>query len=355
MAERGSLAEALILDALRQESTSRELSCVLLIGMQSRSTVSAAGEIVGNDHLVLLHLDRATDAVGVAQGVREAFVGDDLAAPGPFALVGLNVEAARSYTLLRDVVGQAAACVSHDGSMLVAGPRRGGAEVAARALRERFESVELLAYRKGERIYRASRSLPPPTGPTEPAEPEIGMVDLRGRSLRLVQDERIFAKGRLDPATRMLADVFEVRPGAAVLDLGSGSGILGILAGLLEPSSRVVLIDSDPLAVEVSRRNAALNAADNVSAHLSDLLADLPDHRFDLILMNPPFHRGRTQEIALGERFIAEAGRALLPGGTIYVVCNQFLRYEPTLERLVGPVREAAGDRHYKVLTARRK
>lgn len=354
MAERAPLAEALLLAALRQEAVSRDLSSVLLIGVQARSTVSAAVEIVGSDRLVLLHLDRATDAVGAAQGVREAFVGDDLAASGPFALVGLNVGAARSYTLLRDVIGLAAGCVSQDGAVVATGPRRGGAEVAARALRERFESVDLLAYRKGERIYRATQPHPPADAQPEPRQPEVATVELRGQTLRLVQDERIFAKGRLDPATRMLAETFEVRPGVAVLDLGSGSGILGILAALLEPSSRVVLVDSDPLAVEVSRRNAALTCADNVSAHLSDLLADLPDQRFDLILVNPPFHRGRTQEIALGERFIAEAGRALLPGGTIYLVCNRFLRYEPTLERLVGPVREVAGDRQYKVLIARK-
>ena len=39
----------------------------------------------------------------------------------------------------------------------------------------------------------------------------------------------------------------------------------------------------------------------------------------------------------------------------MYVVCNRFLRYEPTLERLVGPVREVAGDRRFKVLLAQRR
>ena len=355
MAERRPLAEALILDAISVEAGSRALSSVLLIGMQAPGSAAAATALVGPDRLVLLHLDRATGAVGAVAGVREAFVGDDLAPLGPFGLVGLNVEAARSYRLLRDVVEQAATVVAPDGAVLAAGPRRGGAEVAARALRERFESVELVAYRKGERIYRATQPRPSADTPSEPQPSDIATVELRGRSVRLAQDERIFAKGRLDPASRMLAEAFEVRPGMAVLDLGAGGGVLGIVAALIEPSSRVALVDSDPLAVEVSRRNAALNGVSNVTAHLSDLLADLPDARFDLILINPPFHRGRTQDLAVGERFVAEASRALRPGGTIYVVCNRFLRYEPTVERLVGAVREVAGDRQYKVLMARRR
>jgi 16S rRNA (guanine1207-N2)-methyltransferase len=353
--ERGSVTEALILDALRQEAGQRQVSGALLIGMQAATTVSAAEAIVGTESLALLHLDRSTEAVRAVPGVREMYLGQDPVTWGRFAAVGVNVEAAKSYRLLREIVSQTAGLVAPDGVVLVAGPRRGGAEVAAKTLHEHFESVELLAYRKGERIYRATGPIAATMPQPEPATPEPESVELQGRTLRLVQDERIFARGRLDPATRMLAEAFAVPPGAAVLDLGAGSGVLGILAALLEPSNRVTLVDSDPLAVDVSRHNAALNGASNVSVHLSDVLADLPDERFDLVLINPPFHRGRTHDVALGERFIAEASGALLPGGIIYVVCNRFLRYEPTLEQHVGPVREVAGDRQYKVLLARRR
>jgi 16S rRNA (guanine1207-N2)-methyltransferase len=382
MAERGPVTEVLLLDALpdalrrlsesaERQPGSGERPRALLIGVQAAATVSAANALLagaGGEPAVLLHLDRATESVGLGLGNRELLLGDDLAALGPFGLIGLNVEAAKSYRLLREIVGQTAESVRTDGVVLVAGPKKGGAEVAARVLRERFAQVDLLAYRKGERIYRATRPRPVADAGSEssdvpsaqaglaaaPSEPDpVEAVTLRGRTLRLFQDERIFARGRLDAATHMLAEAFEVRPDAAVLDLGSGSGVLGILAALLEPSCRVTLVDSDPLAVEVSRRNAIVNGAGNVSARLSDVLADLPDARFDLILMNPPFHRGRAHDPALAERFMTEASRALLPGGTISMVCNRFLRYEPILERLVGPVREAAGDRQFKVLVAR--
>jgi ribosomal protein L11 methyltransferase len=46
--------------------------------------------------------------------------------------------------------------------------------------------------------------------------------------------------------------------GARVLDLGCGSGILGIAAGLLG-AKEIVAIDTDPLAVESTAANASLN------------------------------------------------------------------------------------------------
>jgi 16S rRNA (guanine1207-N2)-methyltransferase len=349
------LAEHLILDTIRLEAARRELPRVLLIGMQAAASVTAANGIVGAERVALLHLDRATGAAALSLGNPERYLGEDLSPLGPFAVVGLNVEAAKSYRLLREIVGLAAGSMDEAGVVLVAGPRRGGAEVAARALRELLESVELLSYRKGERIYRAARPRPRTADEPVAGSPDVARIEVRGRWLRLVQDERIFARGRLDPATRMLAEAFEVRPGASVLDLGSGSGVLGILAAILEPSSRVSLVDSDPLAVEVGRRNVELNGAANVTAYLSDVLTELPDERFDLVLMNPPFHRGRVHDTSIAERFVAEAGAALRRGGSMYVVCNRFLRYEPVLERLVGPVREAAGDRQFKVLLATRR
>jgi PPOX class probable F420-dependent enzyme len=170
----------------------------------------------------------------------------------------------------------------------------------------------------------------------------------------MIEDARIFARGRLDPATAMLAEVFEIPRGAAVLDLGSGSGILGLLAARLEPTCHATLVDSDPLAVRASRRNAELNGIANVTVHLSDVLNAIPEQTFDVVLMNPPFHRGRRHDTGLAERFMRDASRALRPGGTLYVVCNRFLRYEPILQQAVGSVREVTGDRRFKVLWARR-
>ena len=64
----------------------------------------------------------------------------------------------------------------------------------------------------------------------------------------------------LHPTTRLCIVALEevVRPGDSVLDVGTGSGVLAIVAHKLG-AARIVAADIDPIAVEVTQENAALN------------------------------------------------------------------------------------------------
>ena len=57
-----------------------------------------------------------------------------------------------------------------------------------------------------------------------------------------------------------LSDLLAARPGASVLDVGTGSGLLAIAAAKLG-AGRVAANDNDPVAVEVARENAERNGA----------------------------------------------------------------------------------------------
>jgi len=73
--------------------------------------------------------------------------------------------------------------------------------------------------------------------------------------------------------------------GAAVLDVGCGTGVLG-LAALDLGAGRVVAFDTDRDALETTRANAVLNGvSDRISVFLGDTRA-LHSARFDLILAN---------------------------------------------------------------------
>ncbi len=79
----------------------------------------------------------------------------------------------------------------------------------------------------------------------------------------------------------------EVKKGDRVLDLGTGSGVNGILAA--SKSSNVVAVDINPSSVENAQHNAKLNhVASRMDIHVSNLFESI-EGTFDLIMFDPPF------------------------------------------------------------------
>lgn len=84
---------------------------------------------------------------------------------------------------------------------------------------------------------------------------------------------------------QFVEEAFELDPPpSSVLDIGTGTGILGICAALLG-ASRVLGIDTDPKAAEVARENAAANGvADRFESTFLPL--STVEGKFDLVLAN---------------------------------------------------------------------
>ena len=127
----------------------------------------------------------------------------------------------------------------------------------------------------------------------------------------------------------------------AILDMGCGSGVIGLSLAhhLAGRGARVTLADVSPEALALARENAArlLPGSTALTWVESDLFAGLGETRHDLIVANLPYIP-RSAETALSRevlrdpplalyggdegtevmaRFLAEAPRHLLPGGSI--------------------------------------
>lgn len=78
-----------------------------------------------------------------------------------------------------------------------------------------------------------------------------------------------------------------------VVDVGTGTGAIGLAIAYERPRAEVHATDLNPRAASLARRNAdALGLASRVSIHQGDLLDQLPAglrRRLDLIVTNPPY------------------------------------------------------------------
>ncbi len=85
-------------------------------------------------------------------------------------------------------------------------------------------------------------------------------------------------------ALEALDEALAERPGARVLDVGCGSGVLA-LAALALGAARAVACDLDPIAARETRENAARNALAPLAAFAGSLDALAPA-RFELVAAN---------------------------------------------------------------------
>lgn len=117
----------------------------------------------------------------------------------------------------------------------------------------------------------------------------------------------------VDRALAVLAE--RERPAPTILDVGTGSGCLGITLALECPASQVVATDISRTALDVARRNAERYAVANRIELRPDALTAGLQGVVDLVVANPPY--------------VAETDRASLP--------DEVRVHEPAVALFGGP------------------
>lgn len=140
-------------------------------------------------------------------------------------------------------------------------------------------------------------------------------VLLRGKAATMVGKPGVWNWDDVNPGTAALIDVMEVRPDDAVLDLGCGTGLIGLAAARLAAEGRVTLVDAHVAAVACARQTLAANEVANADVQLADGAVAVEE--YDLVLSHLP--RGR----AVVEGLIQGAVAALRPSGRLYIVAHK--------------------------------
>jgi len=142
-----------------------------------------------------------------------------------------------------------------------------------------------------------------------------------------------------------------VQENSIVLDMGTGCGILGIIAA--EQASEVVAVDINPYAIRCAKENARCNKVLNKMIFLQgNLFAPIREEvKFDMILFNAPYlpsvqvdaenwleraWSGGLNGRQIIDRFICEAPKHLEKNGCVLLMQSTLSNVDETLEKFEG-------------------
>lgn len=269
-----------------------------------------------------------------------AAVPEEFLAEHPADLGGAAVAVARLPKSLGALDEMAASSLGAEDLMFLGGGRDRHMNRSMNSVLGRyFTAVNASLGRQKSRVLRA-------WGPVEDAVNEWPKLrhhdDL---DLTVAAHGATFGGTKIDPGTRLLLE--HLRPeGDDVLDFGCGNGTIALW--LAARGKRVHAVDVSWSAVAATQIGAAENELD-VATLWADGTANLPEHRFDAIVTNPPFHRGTAKDSDATLALFDDARRLLRPGGQLWCVYNSHLPWRKELNVRLGPTRVVAQNPHYTV------
>lgn len=123
---------------------------------------------------------------------------------------------------------------------------------------------------------------------------------------------------------RIAADIAQLAPqGAAVLDVGTGPGVLLVELAALRPDLRLTGVDLSADMISSAQRNLR-QVADRATAQVANVTS-LPfaDDSFDLVVSSLSLHHWDEPEAA-----VPELARVLRPGGRVHIYDFPFAPFD---------------------------
>ena len=242
-------------------------------------------------------------------------------APAPNALICLPRAKAEGLGLIAQAVAGGAQCVMVDGQ------KTDGVESVLKAVRQRVEVSgvvskahgKLFWFTPGAQTFAEWQLAPQPV-----SDPDYGAFQTM---------PGLFSAGEIDPASRLLAEYLPDTLPATMADLGAGWGYLAAACLARKGIEALHLIEAEAAALELARTNVPDPRA---QFHWADATQPLSLPPVGGVVMNPPFHTGRTPQPALGLAFIESAARLLTGRGQLWMVANRHLPYERALAERFG-------------------
>ena len=126
-----------------------------------------------------------------------------------------------------------------------------------------------------------------------------------------------------------LEKILKIHP--KILDIGVGSGIIGITAALEIKDSYVLGVDISEKALETAKKNKELLKVSNIKFLKSNLFENIEFKQFDMIVSNPPYISLNEAGIMSDDTLLHEPSEALFAENDglyfYYEICQKALDY----------------------------
>lgn len=178
---------------------------------------------------------------------------------------------------------------------------------------------------------------------------EAGLVGIGGVFSGAKPDaggEFLASRVTADLETRDLADRCDLQ----ILDLGAGNGSVSWDL-LFSTNAQVTATDIAADAIVSASKNLE-RFGSRITVVWDDAASTLEDEAFDVVVLNPPFHRGFAVDSTLVGDLLDAAYRVLKPGGLLYLVHNSHLRYRQQISELFTDVQQLGRNQRFTVVVA---
>lgn len=112
----------------------------------------------------------------------------------------------------------------------------------------------------------------------------VRTISIKGLTIKLLVDSKVYPPSY---TTRLIAENLPSLDGLDILDLGTGSGILAIVASKLG-ARKIIATDISRRALDNASINLEINNVENVELRCGSLYQPVENEKFDVIISNPP-------------------------------------------------------------------
>ena len=122
----------------------------------------------------------------------------------------------------------------------------------------------------------------------EPTQYVISSSEFYGRKF-FVNEDVLIPRPETEKLIDVSIDILSKKENPIILDVGTGSGCIGVTIALEIPFSSVIAIDISNSALSIAKKNADTYGLKNIQFINLDILSQDINHTADMLISNPPY------------------------------------------------------------------